>query len=350
MRVRCLLFVCLFAVSIVRAQTVPPVIFFTDLTYGPNSGGESVSGYAGAYVTIYGNFFGSTQGSSTVTWNSSNCLRVVNWGGSWLWYQKIVVQLGSQCAAGSGNFVVTVGGQASNGVPFTVGSGHIYFISTSGSDGNSGSFAAPWRTIPHAVQTAGTSAGNIIYAENGVQQTTDDGQGWAAALLIRYEWSQGTVSQPDALVAYPGATVQIGPSTATESWLFGIRTTDYSASPAAARGYWTFSGLQLRGVVTAAIAGGTLSNVSQYWRFVGNDVSNPQAVGSGGGGAAMEFLLTSNVKVFGNYFHDLNQATTDRLWQGLYLSTDADHTEVGWNEIYNAKGRAGMQTHSSNLC
>src|SRR5215471_1608141 len=86
------------------AQTQPPQIFFTDLDSAPNSGGESVSGFAGAYVTLYGNFFGATQGSSTVTWNGLNCLRVVSptgsyngWGSSYFWYQKIIVQLGSSC-------------------------------------------------------------------------------------------------------------------------------------------------------------------------------------------------------------------------------------------------------------
>ena len=44
-----------------------PRLFFTDLTSAPNSGGETVSGFSGAYVTLYGNGFGATQGTSTVT-------------------------------------------------------------------------------------------------------------------------------------------------------------------------------------------------------------------------------------------------------------------------------------------
>jgi len=99
-------------------------------------------------------------------------------------------------------FVVTVNGIASN--PFTIlrQYGHIYFVSANGSDGNNGSSTTPWKTIPHAVQTAGTSAGNIVYV-NGISQTTDDGQGWRAALTLRNEWCRGTASQPNALVAYP---------------------------------------------------------------------------------------------------------------------------------------------------
>ena len=157
------------------AQTQPPQIFFTDLDSGPNSGGEIVSGFAGAYVTLYGNFFGSSQGSSTVTWNGQNCVRVVGptgsyggWGAGYLWYQKLVVQLGSGCAAGTGNFVVTVNGVSSNGIPFTVRPGTIFFVSTSGSDGNAGTFSSPFATIPKC-KTA-MQAGDTCYLENGQHQ------------------------------------------------------------------------------------------------------------------------------------------------------------------------------------
>ena len=50
-------------------------LFFSDLTSGPNSGGQSGKG---AYVTVFGNGFGDTQGTSTVTIGGSaagTCLR-----------------------------------------------------------------------------------------------------------------------------------------------------------------------------------------------------------------------------------------------------------------------------------
>jgi hypothetical protein len=340
MRLKWLPLTLLLAVSFASAQQAAPALFFTDLTNAPNTGGETVSGFSGAYVTLYGNFFGTTQGTSTVTWNSQNCLRVVSWGAGWLWYQKIVVQLGSSCAAGSGNFVVTVGGVASNGLPFTVNSGKIYFVATTGSDSNAGSFASPWKTIPKAAQTAGASAGNIVYAMNGVSQTADDGQTWDAALTLRAEWCKGTASQMDAIVAYPGAAVTIGNPTG-QSPGNGIRSTDFTASGGACGGNWTFAGINLRGPGPGGIGGGS------NWRFIGDDISNPQSGGSGGGGAAFEFSLATTNKVYGNYLHDLNLGTTDRLMQGLYPSTDSNHTDIGWNELFNAKGRAGIQIHSS---
>src|SRR5258708_5714618 len=126
-----------------------PVLFFEDLQSGPNSGGESINGFSGSYVTLYGNFFGSTQGNSTATLNGANCLRVVFWGTTYMWYQKIVVQLGSTCT--SGNFVVTVGGQTSNALSFAVRGGNIYCVTTSGNDASTGKFPSScWNTITHA--------------------------------------------------------------------------------------------------------------------------------------------------------------------------------------------------------
>lgn len=340
MRSKWLALFLMLGAMVAAAQQTPPALFFSDLSAGPNSGGESVNGFSGAYVTLYGNFFGSTQGTSSVTWNGSSCLRVVSWGTTWLWFQKIVVQLGSSCAAGTGNFVVTVSGAASNGIPFTVNSGSIYFVSTSGNDSASGSFSSPWKTIPKAVQTAGAKPGSIIYLMNGVSQTADDGQSWNAAVTLRNEWCKGTSAQPDALLAYPGATVQIGPTSGSTP-VNGLRSTDFTASSGACAGNWTIGGISFRGIGPVGLGGGT------NWRFIGNDVSNPSATGGGGGGAAWETTLTTYVKAYGNCFHDLNLASTDRLEQGVYPSTDSNHTDLGWNEIYNSRGRAGLQIHSS---
>ena len=143
MRKAILLFMLLCPLPSMAANA--PVLFFSDLSNAPNSGGENVSGFSGAYVTIYGNFLGAAQGTSAITWNGLDCLRVIpatgsytGWGMTWLWYQMIKVQIGSACVTGSGNLVVTVNGQASNGIPFTVNGGNIYFVATTGSDSNSG--------------------------------------------------------------------------------------------------------------------------------------------------------------------------------------------------------------------
>jgi hypothetical protein len=324
-----------------------PVLFFSDLTNAPNSGGETVSGFSGAYVTLYGNFLGSSPGTSTVTWNGKNCLRVVSgtgsytgWGMTWLWYQMIKVQLGSGCTAGSGNFVVTVGGQASDGIPFTVNAGSILFVATTGSDSNNGSFSSPWKTIPHAVQTAGTGAGNIIYLENGVSATVDDGQ-WNGAVSLKHGWCNGTATQMDGLVGYPGAMAQIGPNSVATN---GLVSSDFTATGGACEGHWTIAGgIIFRGLNPMGLSGGDV------WRIIGNDISDPLTSGSNGGSACFETSQATNARVLGNNFHDMNLASTDRLQQGVYFSTDSNHAELGWNVLNNAKGRATLQIHSSPL-
>src|SRR6202167_6272061 len=94
-----------------------PVLFFSDITNGPNTGGENGNG---AYVTIYGNYFGTSQGSSIATAGGGVMVNCKIWGAAWLWYQKIACQLGP--GAASGDLVVTVNGLSSNPLPLTVAS------------------------------------------------------------------------------------------------------------------------------------------------------------------------------------------------------------------------------------
>lgn len=329
-----------------RAQQLPaPVLFFTDLTSGPASGNSdpTYSSNGGVYVTLYGNYVGAAQDDSTVTLNGAACLKVVSWGSPWLWYQKIVVQLTSPCA--SGNFVVTTSSGASNGVPFTVRGGPIHYVSASGSDSNGGSFLRPWKSLAKAIRTAGTKPGSTVYAENGANQTNDDGEGWFAALTLRNEWCRGTAKEPDALVAYPGASSTIGSATGTN---IGIRGTDASAGGGACQGNWTFAGLTLRAVFLAAGMGG-----GNNWRFIGNDFSCPcpNCATSSIPTACFQTLIAENVSWLGNNMHDVGpgsptKSTTDQ-YHGVYFSTDSKHLWIGWNQIYNIYGCRGIQTHSS---
>jgi YD repeat-containing protein len=73
------------------------------------------SGTVGASVTISGNNFGATQGTSTVTFNGTAALPT-SWSAT-----SIVAPVPT--GATTGNVVVTVGGLASNGVTFTVNPG-----------------------------------------------------------------------------------------------------------------------------------------------------------------------------------------------------------------------------------
>ncbi len=87
-------------------------------------------------MTVWGKGFGSTQGSSTVTVGGRAVAGYPVWTDG-----KITFQLGS--AAQTGSIVVNVAGVgATNGLPFTVRSGDIFFVATTGNDANAGTAAA----------------------------------------------------------------------------------------------------------------------------------------------------------------------------------------------------------------
>lgn len=86
---------------------------------GPNISSLSpTSGDIGTWVTITGTNFGSSQGSSTVTFGGA-AATVMNWEST-----EILAIVPN--AAISGNVVVTVASQPSNGLPFTVTGGGVW--------------------------------------------------------------------------------------------------------------------------------------------------------------------------------------------------------------------------------
>jgi hypothetical protein len=313
--------------SLAVAQTPPPVIFFTDVQSGPNSGGDAQGSYSGAYVTIYGNFFGATQGTSTVTLNGSSCMRVVSWGTSWLWYQRIVVQLGASCS--SGNLVVSTSAGQSNGVPFTVRSGNIYCISPAGSDNNSGKFPSScWSTLAHALSAM--SAGDTVYLQNGVVNANVSNYSAVANVQGR---PGGTAANPIAIVAYPGANATIGSNSVT----YAIRVPQIGVSPA----YYVIAGLTLRGGEGLEIFS------ADNWRLVANDLSCP----AGSGYGCTHIDQSTNIYYYGNYTHNITGKV--KLYHGVYFTTNTNHVWVGWNLIDNdpshtgSAGCRGLQFYST---
>jgi len=303
------------------APTGAARIFFTDLRSGPNQGGE---GNAGVFVTIRGKGLGATQGQSTVTVGGGLVAAYKSWSDT-----EVVVQLGAE--ARTGDIIVRTPRGNSNGMPFTVRAGAIFFVATNGDDRNDGSFAAPWRTIVKAKDSI--EAGATVYIRDGVSQTREDDN--AAALSIE---SSGANGAPKALIAYPGAKVTIG-STSIE---FGIRVpnNDLAAND------WVIAKLILRGGVQAMDIGG---NGSSRWRVIGNDISCPNGDGQTGCFAAG---LASYIVFLGNDVHDIGKQSRplpSKQYHAVYFTTDTNHVEVGWNHIRDNNTCRALQFHSSPL-
>ncbi len=324
-------------------SALAPVLFFSDVTSGPNSGNGDASlgqtpGQDGALVTIWGAHLGTTADSQLFC-NSAPAARIYSWSQSDTnSYQKITFQVSHLSTTGMGNITIKSNGLISNPLPFEVRKGRILFTTAEGSDKNPGSYSRPFQTLLKARDAS--FPGDIVYVLDGVQQNRDDGEGWDAAFTLRGRWCSPT-GFPRALISYPGAIVTIGSEDSAKP-AAGLRSTDFSSSDPCS-GNWVFSGIRFRGIGPVALAG-----PSSNWRFVGNDISCPRSSGSDGG-ACFATMLASNVKFYGNVVHDAGVVNASSLFHGVYFSTDSNHIDMGWNTVARIRGCRGVQLHSSPL-
>ncbi len=335
------------------AQT-PPRIFFSDLDSGPNIGGQKNHG---VWVTIWGKGFGAERSASTVTIGGGAAAEYPIWTDT-----KITFQLGP--AAKTGDIVVSVrekaaragegqsaagilnrSGQAkvginngggkisSNGIPFTVRPGKIYFVAVNGSDWRNGSFQSPWKSIVHAKDRM--SAGDVTYIKDGVAQTSEEH--FTAYLSMDRDGANnsGKPGAPKALVAYPGARVTIGKAHGLD---YGIRTPNIPAR----EDWWVISQLHIVGGKQAIDMGGT------GWKIVGNDIECPGGDGQVG---CVEASQSSGIKFYGNEVHNAGAGpVASKFYHAVYFSTDSNHIDVGWNHVHDNFTCRAVQFHSSPLC
>lgn len=302
--------------SVASAQVSPPQIFFSDLESGPKTGGENNNG---AFVTLYGNNFGINP---TVTVGGGQVLTKLQ-PSTYLWYQRMTIQLGTNAA--TGNIVVTSSNGSSNGLPFTVRTGNIYFASGSGSDSNNGSFATPFKTIYKARDTM--VAGDVVYAMNGTDAPNVDPSGaWHAAFLPA---RSGSAGRPFSFVVYPGHAVLIGSLNGSDVQ-YGIR-------PRGAVTYLVFAGFN---VTSAGPESGITADANS--RVIGNDVSCPK--GNAPDGCIS--VTADFTYVYGNNVHDSGKnVSPSKLWHQIY--TGANHQWVGWNSVHDNYDCRGIQQNSS---
>ena len=319
--------------------TPPPRIFFTDLDSGPNSGGETVGGFAGAYVTLYGNFLGATQGTSTVTWNGASCLRVVSWSTTWLWYQKMVVQLGPSCTAGTGNFVVTANGVASNGIPFVVRSGNIYCVNVNtGSNSANGKFGASpnncWKDAYFAKNSLAN--GDIAYLRAGTWSAPDptgpDDD------VIDLSGKTGVSGNPKAMVGYPGETATIACNRG------GAECMDIQAKSGPST-WWTFAGLDLgANPGQHYILDFENSSSRDGLRWVGNKIHGASAVNVvyQGPFTSSDFLGNDDY----DYWSVANGASSNERGYGIYYGGygTQQNINIQYNRFWNDQGTAGISS------
>src|SRR5579864_929655 len=320
----CSLLSLLLSAAFMSAQAAPPRIFFSDLESGPDTGGQNNNG---VWVTIWGKGFGITQGTSTVRVGTGAVASYPLWSDG-----KIIFQLGA--GATTGSIVVNVPGiGTSNGLPFTVRAGNIFFVATTGNDANTGIFTSPWKTIVKAKNTI--AAGDTAYIQDGVAQTSQDNFTAYVSMDNNGASNSGTATAPKALIAYPNATATVG---VAGGLAYGIRTPNIGTH----EDYWVISQLHIFGGTQAMDLSGT------GWRIIGNEMQCPNADGEVG---CFEMSTGNQTRFYGNEIHNAGiNPTSSKFYHAVYFSTDSNHVDVGWNHIHDNFTCRALQFHSSPLC
>ena len=319
-----------------------PVLYFSDITSGPKTGNSDDSGGRsqnedGAIVTIWGVNLGSVQESSKVTCNGADAASYYFWGNatapadlySYHKMQMVSFEVSHLAQDGAGEIIVTVNDKKSNPLNFTVRTGNIYFIKTTGDDNNgNGSWTQPWRTIPTIVNSI--QPGDIAYVCNAVNQTTESIEDTCVYID---EDIKPTETNPKALVVYPGAQSTVGSVDIPRAFL--CYTT-----------HWVISKFN---VMTSSIG---LSG-REGFRIVGNHITAPKGDGPDG---AIECDMGDNLLIAGNELTNVGDPDSSHLYHAIYVSglrtedSPRAKTEsnkiVAWNYIHDCDANRALDFYS----
>lgn len=351
-----------------------PVIFFSDMTDGPTTGFNGSSSQ-GAAITIWGTGFGSSRGISTlsvggVTLTSDSSF--VEWGATTnpttaRGLQRITFFLNSGMATGgtapNTAIKVKIGGLDSNSVPFhcrPIASNHIFFVSPSGNDSNSGILtSSPWKTGAKIKRTL--VAGDIAYLRAGVYTDVDPAYSTSRGAWMEI-WAGnsvpngGTAYNSIGVMSYPGELAQIGDGDINWTGNPVPETMiERMGSGSVSFNYWTFSKMKTVLATSTFIdaTGAAVPWSDTGLRFVGMDIrttSTASATGigfvkEGGTGGSTNFFL------LGNYFHHtgvpLPPANAPTLstgtGTGLTGAYNAKYTYISWRSV----GSLGQESEMS---
>lgn len=321
-----------------------PVVFYTDVTSGPNTGGE---GNNGTILTIYGKRFGAVQGGSTVTVGGGAVATYKTWSDT-----KVAVAIGASAVTGT-VVVTTIAGASAcadtvDNCQFTVRAGNLWFVAGTGNDttGN-GSYATPWLTLFKARSMV--AAGDTVYAMTGSDQKCHTDSGTSITFKVGSgKGVTGTSGNPISFVVYPGDTVQIGTQdkagdgcTPTSQQYVIYIDTNYN--------YWTFAGFTIRnyGAASGNNIGGPVHSNATNTRWIANDISAPYSDYAG------IMPAGSYGYMYGNTIHDGGSlltspaASDSKMYHPVYAQTN--HLWIGWNTFDNNYGCRHIQVGQDNV-
>lgn len=308
------------------ALAAAPVLFYSDLTSGPNTGGQNNKG---VFITIWGKNFGASRGASTVSVGGGLVDNYPEWSDT-----KVCFQLGANAA--TGNIVLTTAEGASNALSFTVRAGNIYFITPNGTgDGN---YAAPMNPSDYVIATQ-SEDGAIGYFRAGTYNQEYGHTGWNTIIMLELA-SAGVAGAENAFVGYPG-----------EVALFQTQP----AGTAPDRSGITYDGNDNQNptsyiVVSKLYFDTRLGAIGadSYWRVIGNDIESGDVQMTSGQitmgrywpDVDSNFYTSHDIKILGNSLHGgRSHVSVDHC---IYPAAGTDDLEIGRNHMYDNDWNNGV--------
>jgi len=350
-RLKWLLLTCLLWVPLAFTQN-QPVLFFSDLTWGPNTGWNG-SSTQGAAVTVWGKNFGATRGSSYITINGAQLnsdSSYAEWDaiGPARGLERITFWIPSTAASGSGTITLTLNGTTSNSLPFDVVPATIFFVDVNnGNNNNNGLTTATawkdlWKWTPcmpgapyHAAPNCNSlgDAQYIMYVRGGTYATKDPNAGaYTPFIGVDNTAPIGSSTHQKAIVGYPGETPVL--NCAGSSFSGVVYPLEWSPY---------YYGLSY--VTIAKLTGSTGNQFIENWgehnRIVGNSILNFTTESWTG----VIFVGDSHyTQIYGNYF---SGDGADSYMHNIYIKSQPIaaansydqsvlNTEVGFNEFADA--------------
>jgi hypothetical protein len=359
----------LFFCSAIAPAFAAPRIAFSDLISGPSQGLNDGKG-VGAIVTLWGYDFEASQSQVYVT-DSAGVRRpaahIYYWkaadgtlpgGPSELFKTHKLYEIAFSLPNSSNGIakiqVEALTGQFSDGYEFTIREGNIYHVKPTGNNSSGdGSFNNPWGFInghsssKPAPGNMGLIPGDVLYS-HGVAEPVFGGGGRDYAMFLRA--LKGTLDKQISFSAYPDTRPLVqAPRAGLNPYLSsGIVISKF-----------TFKGGLLDDPNDDSPtfgAGSTLNSTAQIvtsenGRIIGNLITDIPGKCSNGWNAAISSggMGSSNVKVYGNFIHDLGCRQTSHFHHTTYMSkrrTASDPAsqawDFGWNYLKDNEAKYGI--------
>lgn len=341
-----------------------PYLAFSDLISGPSTGlGDNLG--SGVIVTIWAQNAKAAEGDRQLIFRDSNNKLhepyIYYWkaadgklpsGPADLDESHKMTEIAfsvPQAPIGDSQIFIKVDGKESNHLPFSVRAGKIYHVKSTGSSGNDGSWAMPWRNPSVAVNKA--PSGSTIYIHDvDTGNFSDPG---ARGIYWNNAKAASTSDSQFAIVAYPGFQPKVIAQKAIENYKTSgmvISKLDIYAS-----NYLNVDeNGQPFGKVIQSSPGDTYGiQTSRFGRIVANKIGDiPGGCASKWNGAINgNRSRVEDVKIFGNEVYDYGCNGTSKFHHTTYLSVRSgnnmivDAWEWGYNYLHGNKAKFGIHNY-----